>query len=75
MPQAFPEGEKSQATFLSRTNEGMLPPQVMPVGGCLGKTVEGWKHIMNYPYVLSIVRWGYQLCFTSSPFHVHHHLR
>ena len=45
----------------------MLPPQVSPVGGRLSNFVEGWKHITNDPYVLSIVAKGYRLHFTSPP--------
>ena len=48
-------------------NEGVLPPQVSPVGGRLSNFVEGWKRIMNDPYVLSIVAKGYRLRFTSPP--------
>ena len=46
-------------------NEGVLPPQVTPVGGRLSNFVEGWKGITNDPYVLSIVAKGYRLSFTS----------
>ena len=46
----------------------MLPPQLTLVGGRLSKFVEGWKHITNDPYVLSIVAKGYRLRFTSPPF-------
>ena len=49
-------------------NEGVLPPQVSPVGGRLSNLVEGWKRITNDPYVLSIVAKGYRLRFTSPPF-------
>ena len=48
-------------------NEGVLPPQVSPVGGRLSNFVEGWKPITNVPYVLSIVAKGYRLRFTSPP--------
>ena len=48
-------------------NEGVLPPQITPVGGRLSNFVEGWKHITNDPYVLSIVAQGYRLRFTSPP--------
>ena len=48
-------------------NEGVLPPQVSPVGGRLSNFVEGWKRIMNDPYILSIVAKGYRLRFTSPP--------
>ena len=48
-------------------NEGVLPPQVSPVGGRLENFMEGWKHITNNPYVLSIVAKGYRLRFTSPP--------
>ena len=49
-------------------NEGVLPPQVSPVGGRLSNFVEGWKRITNDPYVLSIIAKGYRLRFTSPPF-------
>ena len=39
---------------VTRKNEGMLPPQSMPVGGRLCQFVEGWKRITNDLYVLSI---------------------
>ena len=48
-------------------NEGVLPPQITPVGGRLSNFVEGWKRITNDPYVLSIVAKGYRLHFTSPP--------
>ena len=48
-------------------NEGVLPPQINPVGGRLSNFVEGWKRITNDPYVLSIVARGYRLRFTSPP--------
>ena len=48
-------------------NEGVLPPQVSPVGGRLSNFVEEWKRITNDPYVLSIVAKGYRLRFTSPP--------
>ena len=51
-------------------NEGVLPPQMTPVGGRLSNFVEGWKRITNDPYVLSIVAKGYRLCFTNPPFYV-----
>ena len=41
--------------------------QVPPVGGRLSNFMEGWKHITNDPYVLSIVAKGYRLRFTSPP--------
>ena len=47
-------------------NEGMLPPQSLPVRGRLCLFVEGWKRITNDPYVLSILAKGYR-CFTMSP--------
>ena len=50
-----------------KNNEGVLPPQLTPVGGRLSKFVKGWKRITNDPYVLSIVAKGYRLCFTSPP--------
>ena len=48
-------------------NEGVLPPQITPVGGRLSNFVEGWKRITNDPYVLSILAKGYRLRFTSPP--------
>ena len=48
-------------------NEGVLPPQITPVGGRLSNFVEGWKCITNDPYVLSIVAQVYRLRFTSPP--------
>ena len=48
-------------------NEGVLPPQITPVGGRLSNFVEGWKRITNDPYVLSNVATGYRLRFTSPP--------
>ena len=64
--------EKPDAIFKgTRTkvinNEGVLPPQITPVGGRLSNFVEGWKRITNDPYVLSIVAKGYRLRFTSPP--------
>ena len=50
---------------MTRKNEGVLPPQPVPVGGPLCQFVEGWKHITNDPYVLSIVAKGYKFPFTS----------
>ena len=44
-------------------NEGMLTPQPAPVRGRLCQFVEGWKHIMNDPYLLSIVTKGVQTSF------------
>ena len=44
---------------VTRRNEGVLPPQSIPVGGRLCQFVEGWKRIMNDPFVLSIVAKGY----------------
>ena len=52
---------------VTRKNEGMLTPQSVPVGGRLCQFVEGWKHITNDPYVLSIVAKGYRLHFRSPP--------
>ena len=43
------------------------PSQSVPVGGRLCQFVEGWKHIMNDPYVLSIKANGYRLHFTIQP--------
>ena len=48
-------------------NEGVLTPQVTPVGGRLSNFVEGWKRITNDPYILSIIAKGYRLRFTSPP--------
>ena len=45
----------------------MCSLQPAPVGGRLSEFVEGWKHITNDPYVLSIVTKGYRLRFTSPP--------
>ena len=56
-------GDKNQG----KNNEGVLPPQLTPVGGRLSKFVEGWKRITNDPYVLSIVAKEYRLRFTSPP--------
>ena len=47
-------------------NEGVLPPQVSPVGGRLSNFVEGWKRITNNPYVLSIVAKVVQTSFYES---------
>ena len=52
---------------VTRRNEGVLPPQSVPVGGRLCQLLEGWKHITNDPFVLSIVAKGYRLRFTSPP--------
>ena len=57
------EGTRIKVT----NNEGVLPPQITPVGGRLSNFVEGWKRITNNPYVLSIVAKGYRLRFTSPP--------
>ena len=46
-------------------NEGMLPPQPVPVSGRLSQFVEVWKRIMNNPYILSILAKGYRLHFSS----------
>ena len=45
----------------------MCSLQPAPVGGRLSEFVEGWKHITNDPFVLSIVTKGYRLRFTSPP--------
>ena len=47
-------------------NEGVLRPQSVPVGGRLCQFVEGWMHITNNPYMLSIVTKGYRR-FMSPP--------
>ena len=57
------EGTRTRVT----NNEGVLPPQITPVGGRLSNFVEGWKCITNDPFVLSIVAKGYRLRFTSPP--------
>ena len=62
-PNVFFEGIRTRVI----NNEGVLPPQVSPVGGRLSNFVEGWKRITNDPYVLSIVAKGYRLRFTSPP--------
>ena len=62
-PSVIFEGIKTKVV----NNEGVLPPQVSPVGGRLSNFVEGWKRITNDPYVLSIVAKGYRLRFTSPP--------
>ena len=62
-PSVIFEGIKTRVI----NSEGVLPPQVSPVGGRLSNFVEGWKRITNDPYVLSIVAKGYRLCFTSPP--------
>ena len=48
-------------------NEGVLSPQMTPVGGRLNNFVEGWKHITNDPCILCIVTKGFRLRFTSPP--------
>ena len=47
----------------TKNNEDVLPPQPTPVRGKLSEYVEGWKRIMNDPYVnvLSIVTKGYRV--------------
>ena len=45
----------------------MLTPQSVPVRGRMCQFVEGWKHITNDLFVLSIVAKGYRLRFTSPP--------
>ena len=57
------EGTRIKVT----SNEGVLPPQITPVGVRLSNFVEGWEHITNDPYVLSIVAKGYRLRFMSPP--------
>ena len=52
---------------VTRKNEGVLPPQLVPVEGRLCQFVEGWKRIRNDPYVLSIVAKGYRFRFTNPP--------
>ena len=52
--------------FVIINNEGVLPPQVSPVGGRLSNFVEGWKRIANNPYVLSIVAKVVQTSFYES---------
>ena len=60
------EGEGAEKIGNSR-NEDVLPPQPVPVGGRLCQFVDGWKCIMNDPYMLSVISKGYRLCFKSSP--------
>ena len=55
-----PKSDKKQ-------NEGILPPQSVPVLGRLCQFEEWWKRIANDPYVLSMVAKGYRLRFTSTP--------
>ena len=62
-PSVIFEGIKTKVI----NNEGVLPPQVSPVGGRLSNFAEGWKRITNDPYILSIVAKGYRLRFTSPP--------
>ena len=52
---------------VARRNEGVLPPQSVPVAGRLCQFLEGWKRITNGPFVFSIVAKGYRLRFTSPP--------
>ena len=42
-PSVIFEGIKTKVI----NNEGVLPPQVSPVGGRLSNFVEGWKRITN----------------------------
>ena len=37
---------------VTRRNEGVLPPQSVPVGGRLCQFVEGWKGITSPPLLL-----------------------
>ena len=51
-----------------KRNEGVASHwQSLPVTGRLSSFVEGWKHITNDPYILSIVIQGYRLCFMNPP--------
>ena len=52
---------------VTRKNEGVLPPQSVPVWGQLCQFVEGLKCTTNNPFVLSIIAKGYRLCLTSPP--------
>ena len=63
-PNVTTEGETSARILRSHWNEGM-PPQPVTVGGGLSRFVEGWKHMTNDPYILTIVSQGYRLHFTS----------
>ena len=54
----------------NKKNEGVLPPQLTPVGGRLSTFVEGWKRIANDPYVLSIVAKGTDFVLRVHPFYV-----
>ena len=60
-----PEG----ADVTGNRNHG-VPPQSVPVRARLCELVEGWKHITNDPYVLSIVTKFYRLHFMSPPLHL-----
>ena len=57
-----PEG----AEGTGNRNEGMLPPQPVPVGGRLCQFVEGWKRITNDPYVTKYHDQGVQTLFYKS---------
>ena len=48
-------------------NEGVAPSTNTASHWRLSSFVEGWKHITNDPYSLSIVKQGYRLCFMSPP--------
>ena len=66
--------EKINVTFEGdsreiKNNEDVLPPTIKAVGGRLSQFVEGWKHITNDPYVLSIVTKGYRLRLRVHPFY------
>ena len=54
-----PRPKKPRGGRGNSQNEGVLPTQSAPVGGRLSHFGEGWKRIMNNPYVLSIVIKGY----------------
>ena len=57
------QGKKKQSEW----GRAPPPPQSVSDGGTTMPVLEGWKHITNDPYVLSIVSKGYRLRFTSPP--------
>ena len=58
----------SLALIRNRRMRACPPTITISAGrGGLLHFVEGWKHIMNNPYVLSIIAKGYRLRFKSPP--------
>ena len=55
------QGKKKQSEW------GSAPHTISAIRGTTMPVLEGWKHITNDPYVLSIVSKGYRLRFTSPP--------